>query len=288
MAADAWPIRRLLEWTEKYFREKGIDSPRLDAQLLLAHTLGCKKIDLYVRSDEEPPEAKRTAFKDLIRRRLEGCPVAYLIGQREFYQLTLEITPAVLIPRPETEILVMEALRQLKGKESPRVLDIGTGSGCIALTIAQQHKTAVVTATDRSPEALAIARKNATTHRLIDRVRFLEGDLFAPLGEELFDLIVSNPPYIPTSDISGLMKEVRDFEPISALDGGSDGLAMYRRLIPDAAAHLVEKGGLLLEIGSTQEAAVRKLIEGTGAFESLVTFVDLQKHPRVIGARRMA
>ena len=153
MSADPWPIRRLLQWTQQFFREKGIENSRLESEILLAHVLGCKRIDLYVRSNEMLADAERNTFKELIKKRVEGCPVAYLVGQREFYQLNLDVGPAVLIPRPETEFLVMEALRLLKGEDSPRVLDIGTGSGCIALTIAQQHKTAKITAIDLSREA---------------------------------------------------------------------------------------------------------------------------------------
>jgi release factor glutamine methyltransferase len=286
MAAEPWTIRRLLTWTEGFLRDKAIDSPRLDTQILLAHVLKCKRIDLYVRSDEEPAEAVRAVFKDLIKRRVDGCPVAYLVGQREFYQLTLEVSPAVLIPRPETEILVMESLRLLKSKESPRVLDMGTGSGCIALAIARHHATAAVTATDISGEALALARKNAERLNLTERTRFLQGDLFEPVRDEKFELIASNPPYVSADEFPTLMKEVRDFEPRLALDGGPDGLAIYRRLVDEAAAHLNSGGHLLLEIGATQESALRELLANSGSFDAVSTHRDGQKLPRVIAAKK--
>jgi release factor glutamine methyltransferase len=288
MSADQWTIRRLLDWTEKFLREKGIESPRLDAQILLAHTLGCKRIDLYVRSDEEPSEERRNAFKALIRKRVDGCPVAYLVGRREFYQLDFEVSPDVLIPRPETEFLVMEALRRLKGMESPRVLDIGTGTGCIALSIARHRPTVRLTATDMSAPALTMARRNAERLGVADRVRFLEGDLFAPLAAETFDLIVSNPPYVAAAEFAGLPREVRDYEPRLALDGGGDGLDVYRRLIAETPKHLVAAGYLLLEIGATQERAVRELIERQRNFASIVTHLDGQKLPRAIEAQLRA
>lgn len=286
MSTEPWTIRRLLTWTEGFLREKAIDSPRLDAQILLAHVLKCKRIDLYVRSDEQPAEPVRSAFKDLIRRRVEGCPVAYLVGQREFYLLTFEVNPTVLIPRPETELLVTEALRLLKGKEAPRVLDIGTGSGCIALAIARHHASAEITATDISGEALTVARRNANSLGLNAHLRFLQGDLFEPVRGEKFDLIASNPPYVSAEEFSQLMKEVRDFEPRLALDGGPNGLAVYRRLIEAAPAHLNSGGRLLLEIGATQENTLRDLLAAGDSFEEISTHRDGQKLPRVIVAKR--
>jgi release factor glutamine methyltransferase len=285
MSTELWPIRRLLQWTQQFLRDKGIESARLEAEILLGHALGCKRIDLYVRSEELTAEEQRAAFRLLIKKRVEGCPVAYLVGRREFYQLTFDVNPAVLIPRPETEHLVMECLRLIKGKEAPRVLDVGTGSGCIALSIAHQYKTADVTGVDISLEALEVARRNAAKHGL-ERVRLLAGDLFEPVGREKFDAIVSNPPYIAAGEFAGLAKEVRDFEPKLALDGGPDGLAIYRRLIPEAASHLVTGGYLLLEIGATQEKAVRELIDNTNSFDVIATRLDGQKLPRVVEARK--
>jgi len=284
MSAEIWSIKRLLQWTQQFLKEKGVESARLEAEILLAHVLGCKRIDLYVRSEEQPADDKRTTFRELIKKRVDGCPVAYLVGQREFFQLNFAVTPAVLIPRPETELLVIEAIRLLKGKESSRVLDIGTGSGCIALSIAKQCPAARITASDKSEQALAIATRNAATHRLGEHVRFVQGDLFVPIGDETFDLIISNPPYIATAEIETLDRDVRDFEPRTALDGGADGLGIYRRLIAETPSHLAPGGSLLLEIGATQESAVHELLKATGRFTEVKTHRDAQKLPRVIEA----
>ena len=250
----------------------------------MSHALGCPKIDLYVRIDEEPPEAVRTTFRETIKKRAEGMPVAYLVGYREFYSLPFHVSPAVLIPRPETETLVMEALRLLKPMAEPRVLDLCTGSGCVAVTIAKQHKTARVVATDLSPEALAVAGRNAERHSVADRVTFLQGDLLAPVGGQAFDVVVSNPPYIARSELPTLDPGVRNFEPMSALDGGPDGLDVYRRLAAEVPAILNPGGAVLVEIGPTQAEAVRDLF--AAQLEPGKTFKDQAGRPRVVAARR--
>lgn len=284
MASETWTVRRLLEWTEDFLRKKGFESPRLEAQILLAHALDCKKIDLYVRHDEEPTEDRRTAFRETIKKRAEGMPVAYLVGHREFYSLEFAVTPAVLIPRPETETLVMEALRRLKPLESPRVLDLGTGSGAIAVAIARQHKTARITAVDVSSPALAVAIGNAQRHGVADRITFLEGDLFAPVAGQTFDLIVSNPPYIADAEFTSLDVGVREFEPRAALAGGPDGLDFYRRIAADVQTYLCPGGAILVEIGATQEAAVRDLF--AARLDSDTSFKDSAGRPRVVTAKR--
>lgn len=284
MASETWTVRRLLEWTEDFLRKKGIEGPRLEAQILLAHALGCQKIDLYVRHDEVPAEDKRAAFRELIRKRAEGTPVAYLVGYREFYSLPFIVTPAVLIPRPETETLVMQALGIMRSMESPRVLDIGTGSGCIAITLAKQHKNAQLTAVDASAAALEVAAANASRHKISDRISFAEGDLFGPVNGRQFDVIVSNPPYIADDEFAALDKGVRDFEPRSALAGGPDGLEFYRRIASEAPASLVPGGSILVEIGATQGPAVSKLFEThVGPAK---TSPDSAGRPRVVMARR--
>lgn len=285
MASDSagtdWPISRLLSWTEQYLRQKGIESPRLDAQILLAHVLNVPKIQLQVRFEELVSEEHRAAFKALIKRRVEGCPVAYLVGYREFFLLRFEVTPAVLIPQPDTETLISEALTVLKGQAQPRVLDLGTGSGCIAVTIAHQHHSAEVTATDISAQALEIAQRNADRHAP-DRIRFAEGDLFAAVtAGERFDLILSNPPYIAEGEFPDLPVEVREHEPRLALDGGPDGLAVVRELVHQAPAWLNPSGRLMIEIGYRQEEAVRGLFEAAG-FANVATLRDRGGHPRVI------
>jgi release factor glutamine methyltransferase len=284
MASETWTVRRLLEWTEDFLRKKGFESPRLEAQILLAHALGCKKIDLYVRHDEEPTEDRRTAFRETIKKRAEGMPVAYLVGHREFYSLEFAVTPAVLIPRPETETLVMEALRRLKPLESPRVLDLGTGSGAIAVAIARQHKTARITAVDVSSPALAVAIGNAQRHGVADRITFLEGDLFAPVAGQTFDLIVSNPPYIADAEFAALDVGVREFEPRAALAGGPDGLDFFRRIAADVQTYLSPGGAILVEIGATQEAAVRDLF--AARLDPDTSVKDSAGRPRVVTAKR--
>jgi release factor glutamine methyltransferase len=284
MADETWTVRRLLTWTEDFLRKKGFESARLEAQILLAHVLGCKKIDLYVRHEEQPPETQRAAFRAMIKKRAEGTPVAYLVGHREFYSLEFAVTPAVLIPRPETETLVMEALRRLKPMNTPKVLDIGTGSGAVAITIAKQHTGAEITAVDVSASAIEVASGNAKTHGVADRVSFVEGDLFTPVIGRTFDLIVSNPPYIAHGEFATLDPGVRDFEPRSALDGGVDGLDFYRRIANEVPVFLAPGATILVEIGSTQEPAVRDLF--AAQLELGPTLKDTAGRPRVITARR--
>lgn len=282
-----WTIRELLTWTAGHFQEKGIEAARREAELLLAHVLQTSRTDLLMRYDEQPADAERAKFRELITRRVGGWPVAYLVGSRGFYLLDFEVDPAVLIPRPDTETLVLEALNRLKPLTAPRVLDIGTGSGCIAVSLAHQKKDAQVTAIDISPDALAVAKRNAAKHNVADRITFLQGDLLAPLPPGgTFDLIVSNPPYIAQSEFAGLSPDVRDHEPRLALDGGPDGLAFYRRLAASAGAFLKPGGSLLLEIGYTQDAAVRALLAERPEFDLGPTLKDMGKHPRVVTAKK--
>jgi release factor glutamine methyltransferase len=288
-ATKVWTVGSLLQWTEQFFREKSIESPRLDAQILLAHSLGCDRIHIYTRFMEEVGDDRRTQFRDLVRRRVEGCPVAYLVGNKEFYKLAFEVSPAILSPRPATESLVMRAMEVIKHQPKPRVLDIGTGSGCIAVSIAKQHAGATVVAVDVSDEALRVARRNAERHGVADRIQFIASDLYSALnGFAPFDLIVSNPPYIASATIATLAKEIRDHEPRLALDGGPDGLAVFDRLIVGAPERLVPGGWLLVEIGFDQEPeALRRL----GAIPGLIlgpTVRDADGHPRVVAARRLA
>jgi release factor glutamine methyltransferase len=283
-----WTVQALLAWTTDHLRGRGVESPRLEAQILLAHAMRCPRIELVARSHDEPTEAERAAFKDLIRRRVDGWPVAYLVGHREFYLLPFEVTPAVLIPRPETETLVLEALRLLKGAAAARVLDLGTGSGCVAISVAHQAKGAAVTAVDVSPDALDVARRNAERHGVADRVTFLQGDLFAPLAAgSTFDLIVSNPPYVTPAELAGLAPEVRDHEPRVALDGGPDGLAFYRRIAADAGRFLAPGGSVLVEVGWTQEAAVRGIFAERPELAVGPSVKDAGGRPRVVAARKM-
>jgi len=286
--SDVWTIAKLMEAAEKSMRAKEIEEPRLDTQILLAHVLTCPRIQLYIRSEEPASDTVRAEFRTLVRKRLDGMPVAYIVGEREFFRLSLEVSPAVLIPRPDTETLVLEVLELVKKRTDPKIVDVGTGSGAIALSLAMQHKTAILTAVDISADALEIARRNAVRHRLESRVTFVESDLFAGLPEgERFDVVASNPPYIARDEFAGLDREVRDHEPHLALDGGSDGLAVYRRLIPESLGYLVDGGWLAVEIGSTQHAEVSDLFERTERFADVRMVRDGAGHTRVIVGRKV-
>jgi release factor glutamine methyltransferase len=282
-----WTLGTLLDWTAKHLAQKGVEYPRLDAEVLLAQAAGCKRIDLYgMRHGENAVPEVRQAYRELIRRRLEGCPVAYLVGRKEFYGMELAVSPAVLIPRPDSEHVVIDCLALAKMKVHPAILDIGTGSGNLALALAKHHPTARVTTIDRSAEALAVAQANAAKHGLTERVRFLHGDLFAPLpAEEKFDFIVSNPPYIASEDMANLPIGVRNYEPHLALDGGPGGFVVFDRLIDEARNRIQPGGYLIVEIGSPQEAHARQKIEAYPEYELAATIHDYSGHPRVLRAR---
>src|SRR6516165_2393966 len=251
---QTWTLGALLDWTAKHLAQKGVESPRLDAEVLLAHAALCKRIDLYgTRYSDVASSEVRQTYRELIRKRLEGCPVAYLVSRKEFYGLGFMVSPAVLIPRPDTETVVVEALAIAKKLETPRIVDVGAGSGAIAIAIAKHQPKALVTAIDVSEESLKVARFNAHNHGLTDRIRFLQGDLLAPVAGESFDLVVSNPPYIATEDLPKLPIGVRQYEPQLALDGGPGGFAVFDRLIDQARARLVSAGHLVVEIGAPQE-----------------------------------
>jgi release factor glutamine methyltransferase len=282
-----WTIGALLDWTAQFLARKDAEFPRLDSEVLLAHVLGCKRIDLYgIRHAEMASEETRGRLRELIRRRVEGCPVAYLVGRKEFFSLAFEVGPAVLIPRPDTELLVVEFLKLARAIPEPRMADVGTGSGNIAVAVAKQCPTVTVTAIDLSSEALALARRNAARHGVGERIRFLQGDLLAPVGAgERLDFVLSNPPYIATEDLDHLPVGVRDFEPRLALDGGPGGYAVFDRLVDQARQYLAPGGFLLVEIGAPQEARARKRITSFPDYELADTFHDHAGHPRVLRAR---
>lgn len=282
---ESWTVARLLEWTTGRFKERGIDSPRLEAEILLACALGIRRIDLYVRHDQIVDDAGRARFRDMVRRRQEGCPTAHIVGKKEFYSLDFAVSPATLIPRPDTELLVDEALRQAKPLTDPLIADIGTGTGCVAVALAHRLPKARIVAVDISAEALETARGNATRLGVADRVDFRLGDLLAPLAGLRPDLIVSNPPYIPTNDIAGLDPGVRDHEPALALDGGPDGLRVIERLAEQALSLLAPGGRLLVEIGAGQEEGARGVLTRAGFTVESVR-KDGGGHPRVVRAGR--
>jgi release factor glutamine methyltransferase len=281
--SKTWTIGELLNWTAGFLAQKGAESPRLDAEVLLAHALGCKRIELYTRFTEEAAAAQRQRYRESIGRRIEGCPVAYLVGRKEFFSLEFEVTPAVLIPRPDSEHVVMECLRLAAARPAPTILDIGTGSGNLAVAIAQRHPGAQVTAIDISPEALQVAARNAQRHGVGARVTFLSGNLYEPLPADAhFDFIVSNPPYIPHDDVARLAPGVRDYEPHHALNGGADGFAVFDRLVQQAGDHLQPGGYLIIEIGAPQEEAARRKLAAVPGFALRETVHDYSGHPRVL------
>lgn len=272
----------------------GSRSPRLDAELLLAEVLGVTRAEL-LREPERALAADETAeFEGLLRRRLAREPVAYILGHRAFRTIDLEVTPHVLIPRPDTETLVDVALEELRSlplagpdpADEPLAIDIGTGSGCIALALAAEDPFVRMVATDMDPGALAVARGNAARLGLARRVEFVLSDLFADVGERPFDLVVSNPPYIPADEYVALEPNVRDYEPRLALYGGLDGLDFYRRLVPGAALLLRPGGMLTVEVGAGQAEAVAGIMEAAGAYKEPRTRDDLGGVPRVVYAYR--
>ena len=248
----------LVQLTKQYFQERGIENPRLDAEVLLCHVMNLERIDLYVRFDQPLEEQELSSYRDLVRRRSSGEPIAYLLGEKEFMGHTFKVSPAVLIPRPDTEILVEAAVNRLAEYPEPRFLDIGVGSGAILLSVLKAIPYAKGIGVDLSPDALLIAKENATTLGVSHRAGFLLGDTLAPIGDRKVQGILSNPPYIPTRDMGTLQKEVK-LEPKLALDGGLDGLNIYRKLLLDGKNYLLPGGFLMMEMGIHQAEPVTKI-----------------------------
>jgi len=291
---EGWTLLRLLNWTTGYFRRAGIENPRLNAEVLLAAVANVQRIMLYARFDEELAAEKRARFRELVRRRAEGEPVQYLLGRAEFYGRTFRVTPAALIPRPETELLVNVCLEKLPEEASGMwAADIGTGCGAIAVTLACERPGLRLAATDSSPDALELARENARRHGVADRILFGQGHLCEALPAELASgdwplaLVASNPPYIPSAQIEELQREVRDHEPRAALDGGPDGLRVIRELIPAAARVLSPGGWLVLELGEGQAEPVRKQVAATPSLEpQRVEIVRDGRCERILAVRK--
>lgn len=258
---------------------------RRDAETLLLHLTGRDRASLIAHPEAELSAAGAVRYYALLDRRLAGEPIQYILGEQEFFGLPFAVNHHVLIPRPETEGLVEKALELSAGFARPRIVDVGTGSGAIAVTLAKKISGAAIAAIDLSEDALDVARGNAERNGVAARIRFVQGDLLAPVMKECFELVVSNPPYVPTSDEASLAVEVREFEPSLALFAGEDGLGVYRRLIPAAYAVLAPGGWLLLEIGCGQADAIRALLESAG-FQRVGFTPDLQGIPRVASAQR--
>ncbi len=279
-----WTIRRVLGWTAPHFEKQGVDSPRLTAEVLLAHVLGVDRVRLYVDFDRPLTKAELAAFRALISRRSAGEPTQYLTGRREFYNRSFQVDRRVLIPRPETELLVDEVLRSLPRDQPLQLLDLCTGSGCIAITLAAERPLASVFATDLSKDACDVARANAEALKVADRVTVVQGDLFQPLAPTLFDMVVANAPYVRSADIAGLSPEVRQ-EPHGALDGGADGLDLIRRIAAEAHRWLKPGGLLALELGETQGSAVRQLLNSEG-YAGVQVEQDLARQDRLAFGRQ--
>jgi len=281
----------LIRLTTSFFREKEIGSPRLDAELLLAHALGVRRIDLYLNYDRPVHDDELRSFRHLVRRRAEREPVAYITGVKEFWSLDFAVNPSVLIPRPETELLVEQTLRASESKcREPgciiSILELGTGCGAVAVALARSlaHRASIA-ATDISPMALAVARSNAIRHCVSEHVRFICGNLFDPINPDLrFHFIISNPPYVPSAAIPYLMPEVQRYEPVQALDGGVNGLAFIRSIIREAPYRLMDGGCFFLEFGDEQQEPIRTVIKETQAFKDPVFFHDLSGRARVVSA----
>jgi release factor glutamine methyltransferase len=291
MPNDSGTIRALLAEAEGILAAgPHPDHARRDAEALLLDVLrGHWRMTnrawlIAHKEDAVPPDAAVT-FDAWVKRRLEGEPMQYICGETEFYRMPFYVNRNVLIPRPETELLVEKAVQLAPMVRRPRMLDVGTGSGVIAVALAHEWPDAVVTATDLSKDALEVARRNAERLGFTNRIRFLQGDLLGPVAGEQFEFVISNPPYVPESDRATLDVEVRNYEPAQALFAGDDGLAVYRRLIPAAFSALVPGGYVLLEIGYGQQEAIRALLAGAG-FNGIEFIEDLQKIPRVAVARR--
>ena len=295
MSDGTWTVRRLLEWTPGFLQKKGVDQPRLSAELLLAHVLGVPRIKLYTDFERVLDEKSLTAYRELLRRAVEQEPIAYLTGKAHFFSLEFSVSRDVLIPRPDTETLVenvLQTVRHQSGLEAARVLDLCTGSGCIAAAIARNLKAATVVAIDISEPAVEIARKNIEQLGLADRVMIELGDLYEPISRLVdprpFDLIVANPPYIPANQLETLDKSVKDFEPIAALDGGIDGLMIHRRILQKAIEHLTAAGRVFLEIAFDQGPAALEMAAAHNAFDEVRLLKDYGGHDRVLAMKRRA
>lgn len=286
MDKPVWTIMKILNWTKQHFEAKGVENPRLDAEVLLCAVLKCERIKLYTEFDKPLSEEERDKMRSYVERRAKHEPLAYIISERAFMRNSFKVTPATLVPRPETELLVeslVKAAPMLRADGAVKALDIGTGSGAIIVSLLDYLPAAVGVGVDISNEALAVAKENASAIGVEKRVAFRQSDLFSNVPiEKKFDIIVSNPPYIPAADIATLAKDVQQ-EPRTALDGGADGLDFYRRICAEAVEHLAEDGLLAFEIGIDQSEAVEKLCLEHG-FAKVAVRPDYAGIPRMVFA----
>jgi release factor glutamine methyltransferase len=277
-----WTIKDVLEWTAAYFKKKGIVTARLDAEVLLAFCLSVDRLFLYLNLDRPLLTSERILYRELVRRRATREPVSLIIGKKEFWSLPLKVVPGILIPRPDTEILVEAVLEEIRSIPCPRILEIGTGSGAVAVAIAKENPTAGIIATDTNLLALETASLNAQECGVSGSIDFLSSDLFLAIRpEKLFNVICSNPPYIPSDTIPTLDPEI-NYEPGAALDGGPDGLDVIRGIAVQARHFLKEQGALILEMGPEQEQQARGILASLAGLEEIRVFSDLSGRPRVI------
>ncbi len=279
----------MLSWISQYLKDRGIESPRLHAEMLLSHVLGLKRIELYTHHDTEVAKSDLEKLHALVKRAGLNEPVAYLVGKTEFYSIEIEVSKDCLIPRPETELLVQRAIEFLRTRDGIQsVCDLCTGSGCIAVAIAKNFPKADIIATDISDQALKIANRNVEKYNLQERIKLLSGDLFDPVIPQLdtgkFDLIISNPPYVSEIEYEKLDKNVKEYEPRIALFAGEDGLDIYKRIIEKADKYLKPKAALLFEIGYSQGSSVRSLLEKTQCFSDITIEKDFNDNDRIVKA----
>jgi release factor glutamine methyltransferase len=278
---DKWDVLKILNWTKGYLSEKGVENPRLEAEWMLCEALSLDRVGLYLNFDKPLTEPELAIYRGMVGRRGRREPLQYILGSQEFMGLDFRVSPAVLIPRHDTEVLVSAGIERGAGVRS--ILDIGTGSGCVAIALAKALAEAEVCSVDVSGEALAVARDNAEQNGAA--VQFFQGSLFEPFAGRRFDMIVSNPPYIPAAELDTLQQEVRGFEPLGALDGGADGLDFYRRITKQAPDHLTAGGWLLFEVGAGQAPEVLALLKNGGFGADCFTRTDPADIERVVGGR---
>ena len=289
---EIWTINRLLSWVTQYLTDKGIESPRLSAELLLSFVLGLKRIELYTRYDTKVEKPELEKLHLLVKRAGQNEPIAYLVGKTEFYSMEMDVTQDCLIPRPETELLVQRAIEFLRTREETQsVCDLCTGCGCIAVAIAKNFPNAQIIATDISDQALAVAARNVEKHNLEEKIKLLSGDLFEPIIPHLdagkFDLIVCNPPYISANEYEKLDKNVKDYEPRLALYAGENGLDIYKRITEKIEEFLKPNAALMLEIGYAQGQVVYKLLDNINVFKEIKIEKDFHNNDRIVTALKI-
>lgn len=276
----------MLQWTADYFRQKGIESARLDAEALLAHALGADRLYLYLNLDKPLSQRERDKYRELVARRARREPVALITGRKEFWSINLRVLPGVLIPRPETELLAQATLDEIRELRRPRILDIGAGSGAVAIAVAHERPDARVIASDRDPVAARLTWMNAKDTDTAEHMSVLVADLFSCFRPGLhFHVICSNPPYVRDDELMTLAPEIVQFEPRSALAAGPDGLDVIRAIACRAREFLAERGALILEMGAGQEKAVREIFRSAGLDKEIAVFKDLAGIPRVVKGR---